>query len=98
MVKLEKRFRNVIELPKGLDVGQTVYMIPTCDNGLKSIIAYTILVFSVGISGEWVDLYIKEKEKGIEPMYHASFGMFGERIFATYTEAEKALAERDGVC
>lgn len=96
--KLAERLENVIELPKGFKVGQTVYMIPTCDNGLKSITAYSIWLFSVGVNGKWVDLGIKKKEKGVQPLYHASLDMFGERIFATYSEAEKALAERGGTC
>lgn len=82
---------NVVKLPEGYYLGQTVYMIPTKYNGLTKIISYKILSFGLNQLGPRADLSIDQKERGIETLYCASFDMFNKSIFKTYEEAKSFM-------
>ena len=94
---LEEQLKNAIVLPEGYGLGQIVYMIPTKTNALRKTYAYRLMSFSKSDIGCRANLSLITKEKGIEPLYCASFDMFGECIFPNMGLAEeKRLAELEG--
>lgn len=82
---------NMVKLPEGYYLGQTVYMTPTQYNGLTKIISYKILSFGLNQLGPRANLSIDQKERGVETLYCASFDMFNKSIFKTYEEAKSSL-------
>ena len=79
---------TVVKMPEGFYLRQTVYMIPTPQNGLKDITSYHILSFGTSQIGPRVDLAIDKKQAGVESLYCANFGMFNKSIFASLEEAQ----------
>ena len=70
--------------------GDTVYVIPTKENGLSEITEMRTLGFSISALYNTVNL-ADEKNK----LYQPSFERFGKTVFHTREEAEKALKERE---
>ena len=86
--KMEGDSNTVVKMPEGFYIRQTVYMIPTPQNGLKDITSYHIISFGTSQIGPRVDLAIDKKQAGVESLYCASFGMFNKSIFASLEEAQ----------
>lgn len=82
---------NEVKLPEGYYLGQTVYMVPTQYNCLTKIKSYTILSFGLAQIGPRADLSVIQKERGVEPLYCASFDMFNKSIFNTLDKAKSFM-------
>lgn len=84
---------NAIVPPKGFDIGQIVYMIPTETNCLKRRCAYRIISFDKSDIGCRAHLSLITNESGIEKLYCASFDMFGKSIFQNPGLAAQKMQE-----
>lgn len=75
---------GVVVLP--CKVGDTVFVIPTKENGLSEIAEMCCIGFSLGDPNDTVNL-LNDKNK----LYQPSFDKFGKTVFLTKEEAEAAL-------
>ena len=73
-------------------VGDTVYVLPTGDNGLEEITEMRALGFAIGTPYNVANCF---RVRGTSALYQPSFEQFGKSVFLTREEAESALEERN---
>lgn len=75
---------GVVALPCEID--DTVFVIPTKENGRKEITLMACLGFVISTSGNVTNCFDKKNK-----LYQSSFDAFGKTVFLTHKEAEAAL-------
>lgn len=79
-------------------VGDTVYVIPTEENGLKGIAEMECLGFSIGEPYNTANLFPKNRlRKDVPKMYQPCIKNFGKTVFLSEAEAQKALKRLEEV-
>lgn len=76
----------VVELP--CKIKDTVFVIPTKENGLKEITEMQCLGYAIAASGNVINLFSKNRSnKNVPKMYQPSLNSFGAVWFLTYEDA-----------
>lgn len=77
----------IVELP--CKIKDTVFVIPTKENGLKEITEMQCLGYAIAASGNVINLFPKNRsDKNVPKMYQPSLNSFGAVWFLTYEEAK----------
>lgn len=84
---------KLIKLPCA--VGDTLYVIPTRENGLSKITKMKCLGFYIGEPNNVANLFPIDRNEASVKMYQPDFAEFEKTVFLTMEEAEAALAEMD---
>lgn len=83
----------LLRLPCGHN--ETVYVIPTKENGLKKIAEMVCLGYSIGQPTNTANLFSKNRfNKDVPKMYQPNIDDFGKTWFLTEEEAELELANK----
>ena len=80
----------VVQLP--CNVKETVFVIPTKENGLKEITEMVCLGYSIGAPGNTVTLFSKNRlNKSVPKMYQPSVASFGSVWCSSYDDAKEYI-------